>query len=179
MSLDEIINQILSSNSEFTREQILEQINNKKIATGNFLTDETAARITASELGVKIVKTPIQFKIQIKDLVSGLNDVSLVVQVLSVFPPKTFKRRDWTEGRLANLLVSDKSGTLKVVLWDNNVDLVGTGKIQRKQIIQISHGYVREGFDGKPELHMGNNGTIDILKESSTKIGENPRTDAQ
>ena len=163
MKLDAIINKIISLNPEINRKEIIKRIKNKKIKLGNFLTDETAARIIASDLGVEIAKPPIELKIQIKDLISGLNDVSLVVKLISVFPPKTFKRKDWTEGKFATLLVSDKSGTLRVILWDNNVDLIETGKIKKDQIIQISHGYVREGWNGKPELHMGNKGKIKIL----------------
>jgi replication factor A1 len=164
-SLEEIVNLVLSSRSDLNREEILEMIEQKKRGAGDFLTDETAARIAASELGVKIVKKPFRLKIQIQDLVSGLNDVTVAGQVVSVYPPKTFTRRDWTEGKLASLLVSDKSGTLRVVLWDDKVELVEKAKIQREQKIRISHGYVREGLDGKPELHLGQRGNIKVIKE--------------
>jgi len=165
MSLEEIVNRILSSRSDLERKEILEMIEKKKRGAGDFLTDETAARIAASELGVKIVKKPLRLKIQIQDLVSGLNDVTVTGQVVAVYPPKTFTRRDWTEGKLASLIVSDKSGTLRVVLWDNKVDLVEKWKIQREQTIRISHGYVRQGLDGKPELHLGQRGSIKVIKE--------------
>jgi len=164
-SLEEIVNRILSSRSDLKRKEILEMIEKKKRGAGDFLTDETAARIVASELGVKIVHEPIRLKIQIQDLVSGLNDVTVTGQVVAVYPPKTFTRRDWTEGKLASLIVSDKSGTLRVVLWDNKVDLVEKWKIQREQTIRISHGYVRQGLDGKPELHLGQRGSIKVIKE--------------
>ncbi|MCZ2807871.1 MAG: OB-fold nucleic acid binding domain-containing protein [Candidatus Bathyarchaeota archaeon] len=166
MSLEEIVNRILSSRSDLKRKEILEMIEKKKRGAGDFLTDETAARIAASELGVEIVKKPLRLKIQIQDLVSGLNDVTVAGQVVAVYAPKTFTRRDWTEGKLASLLVSDKSGTLRVVLWDDKVELVEKGKIQREQTIRISHGYVREGLDGKPELHLGQRGSIKIIKET-------------
>jgi replication factor A1 len=172
MGLEEIVNQILASRSDIKREKILEMIKNKKRGAGNFLTDGTAARLVASELGVEIAKKPLRLKIQIKDLVSGLNDVSLTGQVMSVYPPKTFKRRDWTEGKLASVLVSDKSGSLRVVLWDNKVELVEAGKIQREQIVRILHGYVREGLDGNPELHVGDKGKIKILREATKKLAE-------
>jgi hypothetical protein len=55
-----------------------------------------------------------------------------------------------------------------VVLWDNKVDLVEKGKIQREQQIRISHGYVREGRDGKPEIHLGQRGSIKVIKEQET-----------
>ncbi|MCK4884577.1 hypothetical protein KAS24_00770 [Candidatus Bathyarchaeota archaeon] len=166
MDLDEIIKRILSSRSDIKRKEILEMIEKKKSDAGDFLTDETAARIAASELGVEIVKKPLRLKIQIQDLVSGLNDVTVAGQVVAVYPPKTFTRRDWTEGKLASILVSDKSGTLRVVLWDNKVDLIEGIKIQREQTIRISHGYVREGLDGKPEVHLGQRGSIKVIKET-------------
>ncbi len=164
MYFEEIVNLILSSCSDLKRKEIVEIIEKKKSEAGNFLTDETAARIVASELGVEIVKKPFQLKIQIQDLISGLNDVTVVGQVVAIYPLKTFTRRDWTKGKLVSLLISDESGTLRVVLWDKKVELVEGGKIQRKQTIRISHGYIREGLDGNPELHLGECGSIEVIE---------------
>jgi len=164
-SLEEIVNRIMSSRSDLNRKKILELIEQKKKGTGDFLTDETAARIAASELGVEIVKKPLRLKIQIRDLVSGLNDVTVAGQVKAVYPTKTFKRRDWTEGKLASIVVSDESGTLRAVLWDEKVELVEGGKIQRGQTVRISHGYVREGLDGKPEVHLGQRGNLKVIEQ--------------
>jgi replication factor A1 len=172
MGLNEIINQILSSRPDIKREEIMQMIKTKKQGAANFLTDETAARIVATDMGIEIAKKAPQLKIQIKDLISGLNDVSLSGQVMSVYPPKTFKRRDWTEGRLASILVSDKTGTLRVVLWDNKADIIEKGKIQQEQIIKISHAYVREGQDGNPELHLGDKGNIKIVSDITRNLTE-------
>jgi replication factor A1 len=150
----------------------MKMIENKKIEAGGFLSNETAARLVASELGVEIAKKKFHLKISIKDLVSGLNDVSLSGQVLSVYPPKTFKRKDWTDGKLASILISDESGTVRVILWDNKADLVEQINIQQEQKIRISHAYVREGQDGKPELHVGNKGNIKILSIAAKKLEE-------
>lgn len=163
-SLEEIVNRILSSRSDLNRKEVMKIIEGKKKAARDFLTDETAARIAASEFGVKIVKKPFRLKIKIQDLVSGLNDVTITGQIDVVYPPKTFRRRDWTEGRLANLVVSDESGSLRVVLWDNKVELVEKGNLQRDQRIRISHGYVREGWNGKPELHLGDRSSIKVIE---------------
>ena len=167
-SLEQIVNQILSSRSDLDRKEVMKMVEEKKRDAGDFLTDETAARIAASELGVKIVRKPFRLKIQIQDLVSGLNDVTVTGKVIAVYPPKTFTRRDMTEGKLVSLVVSDESGELRVVLWDNKVDLVEKWKIQREQKIRISHGYVREGRDGKPELHLGQRGSIKVIKETES-----------
>jgi replication factor A1 len=167
MDLKETVNQILLSCSDIKREEIIKMIENKKREAGGFLSNETAARLVASELGVQIAKKQIRLKIQIKDLVSGLNDVSLAGQVVAVYPPKTFKRRDWTEGKFANILISDDSGTVRVILWDNKANLIEKGNIQQAQTIRVSHAYVREGQDGKPELHVGDKGKIKILSTAA------------
>ena len=172
MGLKEVVNQILSSQPNIKHEEIMQMIKDKKRGAGNFLTDETAARLVASDLGIEIKKKPARLKIQIKDLVSGLNDVSITGKVMSVYPPKTFKRRDWTEGKLASIVVSDPSGNVRAVLWDKKVDIIEKGKIQQEQTIRISHAYVREGQDGNPELHLGDKGSIKILSEATKKLSE-------
>ncbi|MDG6222749.1 MAG: OB-fold nucleic acid binding domain-containing protein [Candidatus Bathyarchaeota archaeon] len=172
MGLDIIVNQILTARTDLKTEQIFEMIKNKKKETGNFLTDQTAARIIASELGVKISKKQFSLKIQIKDIVSGLNDVSLNVQVVTSYPSRTFKRRDWTEGKIGSIIVSDKTGTIRVVLWDDKAELLDKGKIQKEQKINVSHAYVRQGQDGKPELHLGDKGRIKVLDQATKKLAE-------
>ena len=176
MSLEKIVEQILSSRPDLTRQEVHKMIEKKKEGVGEFFTDETAARIVASELGVEIVQKPLRLEILIQDLVSGLNDVTVAGRVITVYPPKTFTRRDLTEGKFARLLIADKSGTLKVILWDDRTDLVETGKVEQGQIIEVSHGYVREGLDGKLELHVGSRGNIQISPPDAAETKYPPIT---
>ncbi|MDH5624174.1 MAG: OB-fold nucleic acid binding domain-containing protein [Candidatus Bathyarchaeota archaeon] len=176
MGSEKIVEQILSSRPDLTRQEVHKMIEKKKEGVGEFFTDETAARIVASELGVEIVQKPLKLEILIQDLVSGLNDVTVAGRVVTVYPPKTFTRRDLTEGKFARLLIADRSGTLKVVLWDDKTDLVETGKFEQGQIIKVSHGYVREGLDGKLELHVGSRGNIQISPPDATETKYPPAT---
>jgi replication factor A1 len=162
MNLEGIIEQILSSRQDLTREEVLKMIEKKKKVAREFFTDEAAARIVASELGVQIFREPLRLKVLIRDLVSGLNDVTVSGRVIMVHPPKTYTRPDLTQGRFARLLISDKSETLKLILWDDKTDMVEAKKVQPGQIIKVSHGYMREGLDGKLELHVGLRGNVQI-----------------
>ncbi len=132
----------------------------KKRTAEGYFTDETAARVVASELGVEISWEPFRPEVLIRDLVSGLNNVTVTGRIIIVYPPQTFTRPDKTEGKVARLLIADKSGTLRVVLWDDKSSYVETGKVEQGQIIKVLHGYVREGLDGKLELHMGFRGDV-------------------
>jgi len=162
MGLDQIIEQILVARRDLNREEVLKMIREKKMEAEGYFTDEGAARLVASELGVEVFREPFQPEILIRDLVSGLNDVTITGRVITVYSPKTFMRPDRTEGKVAHLLIADNSGTLNVVLWDDKVGLLEDEKLNEGEIIRVSHGYVREGFDGKPELHVGMRGDVHI-----------------
>jgi replication factor A1 len=176
MSLEGIIEQILSSRPDLTREEVLKIIEKKKKGAGEFFTDEAAARIVASELGVEIFREPLRLEVLIRDLVSGLNDVTVSGRVIMVHPPKTYTRPDLTQGKFARLLIADKSETLKLILWDDKTDLVEVRKVQPGQIIKVSHGYMREGLDGKLELHVGLRGDVQISPPDAVEDEYSPIT---
>jgi len=169
MGFEELVQKILTSRQDLTREELLEMIEKKKRGAKEFFTDEAAARIVALELGLEIVHKPLQLKIAIGDLVSGLNDVTVIGRVVSIYPPQTFTRQDQTEGKFARLVITDKSGKLPVVLWDDKTSLVEVDKIKLGQMVKVLHGYVREGLDGKAELHIGSRGRVQVLRPD---IGE-------
>lgn len=165
MDLEQIVQRILLVRRDLTREEVLKRIYEKKRSAEGYFLDEAAARIVAFELGVEIPKDEAQTswtELPIGNLVSGLNDVTITGRVIAVYPVQTFSRSDLTEGKVARLLIANKTGTLKVVLWNHKADLAETGKITFGQVIKVSHGYVREGLDGKPELHVGDRGEIQI-----------------
>jgi len=162
MSLEEIIQQILLSRKDLTHEEVLRRIEEKKEAAEGYFTDETAARIVAQELGVEVSRETFRPEVLIRDLVSGLNNVTVTGRVIIVYPLQAFTRPDKTEGKVARLLVADKSGTVRIVLWDDKASLVEAGKLEQGQIIKVLHGYVREGLDGKLELHLGLRGDVQI-----------------
>lgn len=163
MSVEEIIEQILSSGAASSREEVWQKITGKKKAAGGFLTDETAARLVASELGVEIEQTLVHSgEIPIGELVFGLNNVSVVGRVVFVYPLQSYARKNGTESQFARLIVADKTGALRVLLWDDKASLVRDDKVRRGQIVRVLHGYVREARDGQLELHLGNRGEVQV-----------------
>jgi len=160
MSFEDIVGQILSARKDITRDEVLKMIEEKKASAKGFFTDEAAARMVASDLAVKIPMDPLQPKMEIKHLISGVNDVTVTGRIIIVHHPQTFTRSDRTEGKVARSLIADRSGTVRVVLWDEKTRIVENGKIKQGQIAKFSHGYTRKGFDGKLELHIGSQAEI-------------------
>lgn len=162
MGFNEIVKRILSARQDLTLENVLELIESKKIESEGYFTDEGAARVVASELRVEVIKKTFQPEVLIQDLVSGLRDVTIKGRVMVIYPSLTFTHPSKKEGKVARMLIADKSGMLMVVLWDDKVSLLEDGVIKQGQIIKILHGYVRERLNGKLELHIGSRGDIQI-----------------
>ena len=161
MSDEKIIEQILSRRPEISRKEILEKLEMEKRKTGGFISDAVLLRMIAAEFSVEIPQdvalTP---TLSIVDLILSLNDVTLIGRVVAVFPPKAFK--GVKSGKVASLLVADQSGILQVVLWDDKTSLIESGEIKVGQVIRFSHGYTREDWSGRVELHIGEKSEIEI-----------------
>jgi replication factor A1 len=98
--------------------------------------------------------------VSISDLVSGLGDVTVVGRVIFLSPMQSFTRSDGHQGRLRRVFIADKTGELKVLLWDDKVEIPANGSLVGK-LTRFSHGYIRVGYDGKLELNIGSRGSVD------------------
>jgi len=174
MSMEAVIEKILLSRRDIARIEVLKRIEEKKKMAGGFLTDEAAVRIVASELGVEIPQESFRHEILIKDIISGLNNVTVVGHITRIYSVQTFIRSDMTEGKVAHLLISDRTGELKVVLWNDKASIIENGKVEEGQIVRVTHGYTREGRNGKLELHLSERGNLQVLspKEEKVKVVE-------
>lgn len=161
MAAEKTIEQILSMNLGISREELLEKLKMEKKRTNGLISDETLLRIIATEFGVKFPeREAINPELSIKDLIASLNNITLVGRIVAVFPTRAFKRN--RSGKVASLLVADKSGILRVVLWDSKTKLVDSGDIEAGQVIRFCHGYTREDRNGSIELHIGDKSEIKI-----------------
>ena len=168
LSIEEIIKAILSVSADASQEEVWRRIEEKKKAAGGLLKDETAARLVASELGVEVEEMLVHSEESpIGELVLGLNDVSVVGRVVFVYPLQSYVRKNGGESQFARLIVADRTGALRVLLWDDKANLVCDDKVKRGQIVQILHGYVREARDGQLELHLGNHGEVQVNPQNS------------
>jgi len=170
MSMEAIIEKILQLRQDLTKEGVLKNIEEKKKTARGFLTDEAAVRLVASELGVKLPRESFRHEVLIKDLISGLSNVTVVGRVTRIYPIQTFVRSDLTEGKVAHLLILDKTGDLKVVLWNDKASIVENGKIEEGQIVKVAHGYTREGLNGKLEVHLSERGYLQVLSSEEDKV---------
>ena len=108
--------------------------------------------------GVK-PKEPVPHWTKIGDLKEGMSSVNVAALATQVGETRGFIRRDGTEGRVVSVLLEDGTGTVRLSLWDDDVDL--TANIKSGSIIVVENGYTRAGFQGI-DLNAGRNGRVHI-----------------
>lgn len=181
-TVEEIIRKILLKHPELSRDDVMKRLESEKRKTGGYIFDEILLQMIAAGLGLEITSEAATPRLLIGSLVPGLSDVTVAGRVIAVFPAKVSEKSK--EVRVASLLIADKSGILRVVLWNNKVAFAEPSKIKVGQIVRFSHGYTKEDRWGKVELHIGEKGEIEVnpqnvkakdyptIAEFSTKIGE-------
>ncbi|MGZ4941215.1 MAG: OB-fold nucleic acid binding domain-containing protein [Halobacteriota archaeon] len=97
-------------------------------------------------------------KEQIADLMVGLNGVDISGVVLDVGLVRTFSKRDGSVGKVASISIGDKTGTIRVTLWDTMAEKASD--FSRGDVLTITNGYTRERY-GKLEIHVGDRGAIE------------------
>lgn len=159
MKIEKIISKILSSNKNLTHKEITKAIEEKRVASEHLLTEESAVRLIAAELGVPTNHKSLCLQTVIKHLTFGLNDVTIIGRVLAVSKPRTFSRLDG-DGQLVRLKIADNTGKIDAILWDEKAEIAK--QIQLGNIIRIRHAYVRRSKNGKREIHIGEKGNIQV-----------------
>ena len=92
----------------------------------------------------------------------GLSDVNVKGKVLDAESVRTFDRDDGSEGKVANLVLGDETGRVRVTMWDGQAETVEA--VEAGESVEVVDGYTRER-DGDLELHVGERGAIESLDE--------------
>jgi len=168
MPLEDIIQKILNSRPDMTRKELQKMVDVKVEQGKGFLTHESAARAIAVELGVEQLKIPSTHRITVKDLVSGLGDVTISARVIYAGSYQKFSNPDEKEVKLKHLIIADKTGELRVVIWGDKADLADSLSLLG-QVAQFSHGYVRTGYNERLELSIGSKGSIEVASSDMSR----------
>jgi replication factor A1 len=94
--------------------------------------------------------------LQIKDLRIGMKRVNLKAKVVEVSKPKFVVTRFGNHASVANALVSDGTGKIKLCLWNDQIDSVAVG-----DTVQIEHARV-SAFRNERQMRVGKNGMLRV-----------------
>ena len=95
---------------------------------------------------------------QIKELQPKQSKVDIEVTVKSISSIREFQKFGKI-GRVANATVEDETGTIKLTLWNDDIDNIREG-----DKIRLTNGFVSE-FQGEKQLSAGRFGKIEVIKQ--------------
>lgn len=176
MPISDVIERIHKETGLSTGE-IEGQVKAKVASLKDLVSEEGAAYIVASELGVHLFQEQSSGgPLKIKSILAGLKSVETVGKVLRIFAAKKFTQKDQRQSQVGSLILADETGTIRVVLWDRKADILE--KITTGSILKIKYGFSKQSNLGSPELHISTKGTL-ILDPKGVKIEATSRAAAQ
>jgi len=102
---------------------------------------------------------------KISELSVGQGNVEVEGTIKEVEEPRTFNKFG-KELKVANANLEDDSGTIKLTLWNDDVD-----KYKAGDKVKVVNGYVNE-FQGEKQLTSGKFGSMEKVEESAEPVEE-------
>lgn len=93
---------------------------------------------------------------EIKDLKARMGNVDVEGEIVEKGDVREFNKNG-NSGRVCNAKLKDDSGTIKLTMWNDEIDQIEVGKR-----IKVTNGYISE-FQGEKQLSAGKFGKLEVL----------------
>lgn len=174
LPVSDVIKKICEDKS-LAEKEVKAKIQAKRTELGDLVSEEGAAYIIASELGVTIFKEiEAGATYKIKDIIAGMRNVDTIGKVLQTFEPRTFKKQDKV-GQVGSLILADETGKIRVTIWDDRVAWLKSGKIKSGQVIKIKGAYAKEAMGGGRDLHLSFRSQLTLDVNEDIKVSNEPQ----
>jgi len=138
-----------------TKQEFEKEIKKKSLEIDNLLDEDTIALLIVDELGRND-----QVITNIVDLRQD-SEYTVIGKVVNIYESRQFKRKNGKRGKVINLDITDDTGLCRLVLWNNDVDLIKNKNINKGTWLKIINGYTKNGYSGI-ELNLGRWGLLEL-----------------
>ncbi|MFX0072031.1 MAG: DUF2240 family protein, partial [Candidatus Hermodarchaeota archaeon] len=172
------INKIIEDTG-LQRKEIQKLVEEKKKELKGLISEEGALFIIAKELGVDIkeeTKSIMEdIEIKIVDISPNMKNITLVGRIKEIYDAFAFNRDDGKTGKVGSFLLNDDTGDIRIVLWDDQADIIESQNFDINELIKIINGFAREGKDKNTEIHIGRLGKV-IISPNDIDYKKYPKT---
>ncbi|MBD3342722.1 MAG: DUF2240 family protein [Candidatus Lokiarchaeota archaeon] len=142
-----------------SKKEIENMVEEKKQELKGLISEEGALFIIAKELGVDVKenneKILTDIDIKVSDIKPNMKNITLIGRIKEIYRINKFKRNDGSEGLVGSFLLHDETGDIRVVLWDEQTNILNENNFQINELVKILNGYAKEGKRGGLEMHIG------------------------
>jgi len=181
-SIEDLYQKLLESG--FSEEELERHVQSKAKEFGGFMSKQGILFIIAKENGIHLHSPDLigqfykefeeeidydDFTIDISEVKESMTNIVLLGKILQIYETREFTRKDGTPGIVGSFLLGDISQTIKIILWDDKVDITKNKFFRKNELIRIIGGYCRMGRKSNLEVHLGRKGRIILSPENVSK----------
>jgi len=107
---------------------------------------------------VKKSEEPIVNNLRIKDLKIGMKRINLEARVLKISEPRLVLTRFDEYVMLANAVLMDETGTVRLTLWNEQIGMVSVNDVLRIENANVAT------FKGELQLRIGRHGKLSVIQ---------------
>lgn len=154
--MKDLINKIVEK-TDFDEEEVEEKIKEKVEEFSGLVSDDGAVHLVAKELDVELPKVESK-SLKVKNIIPGMRKVNLKAKVVDIGDINQFEKDDGDEGTVQNIIIGDETGTVPLVLWNEQTEL--SDKLDDGEAIAIKDAFSRKGLRGRTELRINNSSKV-------------------
>ena len=148
ISYEEFLEKMEQYKKENADVSFIDDISIAHMVVGDFITEKNEALEETKEFW------------KINDLETGTQHINLLGRVMSISNVKKFTSKKGREGKLANLILADDTGRIRVVFWTENIKMLD--KFQEGDVVKINDVEVKQGFR-EDETHLNVRSSLEKL----------------
>lgn len=159
IDFDELIMRIVKA-SGLSKDDVMARINAKVAELSGLVSKRGAAHIIANSFGIQLTESKKGKILDLKDVVAGLNNISVKGVVTRLFPVNEFESKG-RKGKVASVIINDGTAEARLVFWNKMTEVISSGSVNENDLIKAHHLRSKKGNYGM-ELHLGNRSRIEL-----------------
>jgi len=163
MKTEIYINKIIE-NTGLTRKEIQDMVGDKKNELKGLISEEGALFIIARELGVDVKEENKELlediEIFISDITPNMKNINIVGRIKEIHRVNKFNKNDGGVGYVGSFLLHDKTGDVRIVLWDDQVNIFNDDNFEINELVKIINGIAKKGRYDELEIQVGRYGKL-------------------
>lgn len=152
-----------------TKEEFMQEIQMREDEYDHLFDEQTLATLIVDELGRNT-----EGHVKINDLHPGI-ECTVTGMITSIAEPKTFQRKNGGSGKLGKCILTDETGSVPLILWNEDVGYIEKQTIKQNTMVTIINGYTKKGYNGL-EVNVGRWSKLEISDETHTPKSLNNET---
>ncbi len=151
ISYDDFLKRIEEMKKDYEEVSFMDELDIARMIVGEYIDEKNVPEAKDDEIR------------KISDLETGLHDISIVGRMMRISNVKAFTTKKGKEGKVANLMIADDTGEMRVVLWTENIKMLK--KVSEGDIVRINGVEIKDGYRSQ-EAHLQNRSTIEKVDET-------------